>query len=170
MLPISKQQYEVFADKYKYLKGRFEYYEQVINLISPEWESCLEIGPGFCPVVLDSDLMDIKQRTSEFEITYLHDIRKTPWPVDKEYDLIIALQVWEHLDGFQKICFREARSHANNIILSLPYKWTNSYADHNGIDLNVIFEWTGTNPSKYIIVGKNQRIVCFYADVLQKRI
>lgn len=68
-------------------------------------------------------------------IRYLHDATITPCPIeDKAYDLLIALQVWEHLEGKQQDVFKEVMRVSKMAILSFPYKWKTSCPIHSGID------------------------------------
>ena len=137
-----------------YYSGRWAYFQEVIKMverISPQ--SVLELGPALFTVVKNSDIM----RKPEIDdwgvplniqsIEYLHDATKTPWPVDKKYDLFIALQVFEHLVDSQMKAFQEVKRIARYAILSLPYKWdcpkdSSLYPEHHMIDESTILGWT----------------------------
>ena len=56
----------------------------------------------------------------------VHDATQVPWPIpDKTYDLFIALQVFEHLEGEQADAFLEVRRVAlSRRTCSLPIDWT----------------------------------------------
>ena len=117
-------------------------------------QSCLELGPGKIAILEGSDIMDKAEETSfgkpvnETGELFLHDAETAPWPFkDKEYDLFISLQVFEHLNGNQPVAFAEAKRIAKNIIVSLPYRWDlpeniSSYPSHHMIDENTVVEWT----------------------------
>ena len=76
---------------------------------------------------------------------------KKPWPInDKQYDLFIALQVWEHLGNKQSRAFREAIRISKAVILSFPYKWNcpknnANYPEHHEVDEELIGDWTPRN-------------------------
>jgi hypothetical protein len=54
----------------------------------------------------------------------LHNAMESPWPVgDRQYDLFVALQVFEHLGTRQDEAFREVRRVARHAIISLPIDW-----------------------------------------------
>ena len=90
-----------------------------------------------------------------------HDIGKAPWPArDGEYDLVVALQVWEHLEGRQRQAFAEARRVGRRVLLSLPYLWQCPGDCHHGIDDDMIFGWTGERPAKMAVA--TGRIVLLY--------
>lgn len=53
-----------------------------------------------------------------------HNATEKPWPIaNKQYDLFIALQVWERLDNKQSRAFREVMRVSRAAILSFPYLW-----------------------------------------------
>ena len=107
---------------------------------------------------------------------YLHDATKIPWPIiDKEYDMFIALQVWEHLLGKQKEAFREVMRISRMAILSFPYMWdcpkdNANYPEHHMIDEKIIADWTlNIEPIKVVKilrtgerVSKGPRIIYFW--------
>ena len=88
--------------------------------------SALELGPHLRSVIVGADVMDVRENSeleSEGSVT-LHDARRAPWPfADKQYDLFVALQVFEHLGTSQAVAFGEVRRVARNAILSLPIDW-----------------------------------------------
>ena len=114
-----------------YYTGRWAYICEVIKIIEEiKPEKVLEIGPSLHPVVKESDIMVIPgdDKWGEPEnwkgFKYYHDAIVKPWPVmDKEYDLFLGLQVWEHLDNKQSLAFKEAMRVSKHIILSFPYNW-----------------------------------------------
>jgi hypothetical protein len=85
-----------------------------------------------------------------------------PFPVaNGAYDLFIALQVWEHLEGCQAAAFAEVRRIARACVLSFPYRWTAGSPEHQGIDMARITEWAG---GKKPDVARNicSRVVCLW--------
>jgi hypothetical protein len=131
--------------------------------------SILEIGCNGIPLSSDSHTMDISDRHYPQGLTYLHNAAKLPWPIgDKVYDVVVALQVFEHLDDSrvkQTSIFREATRVANSVVLSLPYKWRPDkrltskglFDIHAGIDDDlVINRWaSGIPPDIQTVVGDN---------------
>lgn len=168
----------------EYYLGRWAYFSEVIEIIKDQKDvnKVLELGPSFLPVVKDCDIM-IKPETDGWgrpsaaaPKEYIHDATITPWPVrDKEYDMFIALQVWEHLAGKQEEAFTEVIRTARMAILSFPYKWdcpkdNANYPEHHMIDEDIISGWTlGIKPDKVINiprtgekVSKGPRIIYFW--------
>lgn len=103
------------GDLGKYYIGRWEYYKVVIDLVNRlQPAAVLELGPGQHTIVKHCDIMVKPDNDSwgrpinAVGQVYLHDATEKPWPVaDKQYDLFIALQVWEHLSNKQSRAFRE---------------------------------------------------------------
>jgi len=133
-----------------YYTGRWEYYLSAINYceLLPGGESfapqdVLEIGPYTLPLVPGCDTMDYMDHG--VPVTYRHDASNTPWPVERKYRLIVALQVWEHLGDKQRYAWAEVARLADWAILSVPFKWP-SPQDHAGIDWDKVYEWTRREP------------------------
>ena len=82
------------------------------------------------------------------EQVYIHYAAEKPWPVvDKQYDLFIALQVWEHLSNNQSRAFREVMRISKAVVLSFPYNWdcpenNANYPEYHDIDEELIAGWT----------------------------
>lgn len=167
----------------QYYSGRWEYYKEVLNVIKNESvTNVLELGPGFFPIVKNADVMispEQDQFGKPFKTsgkTIIHDATIKPWPIkEKEYDLFIALQVWEHLDNKQSRAFREVMRISNKAILSFPYRWEGgeekpSHRAHRFIDQELIGDWTlNVKPEKIIEIprtgdefSKGPRIIYFW--------
>jgi len=162
-----------------YYAGRWAYFRKVIRMVEEiNPQSVVELGPALFTVVKNSDIIrlpepDVWGIPSNIQSTeYLHDATKTPWPIEKKYDLFIALQVFEHLVDSQAQAFQEVKRIAKYAILSLPYKWecpkdNANYPEHHMIDENTILNWTkGEAPQKWVYiertgakVSKGERII-----------
>jgi predicted O-methyltransferase YrrM len=153
---LTIEKYNETARLNPYWVGRWPYLSEVVNIAKTlPCEKVLEIGTMDLRVVNNSDVIDIVDRGNNI----VWDITKTPWPIkDKQYDLLIALQVWEHLEGKQIEAFKEAMRVSNYSILSFPYKMEIGDAMHVGIDRDQIRKWIMcTDPIKVVEVG--QRII-----------
>ncbi len=171
------------GERGRYYEGRWEYFKEVIEIIKNEnIESVLEIGPAQEPIVKNCDVMvkpedDMWGRPKNtFSKEYIHDATEKPWPIkDKQYDLVIALQVWEHLEDKQKQAFQEVMRVAKMAIMSFPYMWdcpkdSRNYPAHHLIDEKIIADWTlNVKPEKVIKiprtgpeVSKGPRIIYFW--------
>ncbi len=154
-------------DRY-YHSSRWDLYSKAQELIAEtQAESVLELGSYRLPLVVGSDTMD---RNDKFQPTYAHDAGLAPWPIaDERYDVFVALQVWEHLEGRQIAAFREVRRIAKSAILSFPYRWDcrKSNPSHHGITEETIAAWTEGCPAEKVIVipsKNNHRRILYHFD------
>lgn len=141
--PITYSEYCRAREQDRYLKSRWSYYREALAMaerLAPR--SVLEIGCRYMPLYPGGDRLDYMD---EFRPTILHDATVVPWPIhDQSYDLVIALQVWEHLGNRQREAFSELPRIARYAILSLPYKWRRrSNPSHSNIDDSVVSRWSG---------------------------
>ncbi len=145
-----------------YYAGRWVYFQEVITLVGTlKPGSVLELGPYKLPIVKGSDTMDkidadpVLNYKDMPKLTYRHDANCFPWPAaDKSYDLLMALQVWEHLINTQEDAFREVMRISRAAILSFPYMWPQSQGHHANIGEEKIAEWTlHFSPRKVIKAG-----------------
>jgi len=152
----------------KYWNGghRWNYMSPVIEelkLINPS--TALELGPYKISLMSFSDEIDLYETNfddSKNNKKLNMDARELPWPFpDKSYDVVVGLQIFEHINPLQKEVFKEIERVADYCILSLPYKWDDPGSpNHSGIDEEVIFNWTNKEPYKTTIAGI-RIIVCY---------
>lgn len=181
---MTHSDFEVLLSEHnEYYKGRWEYFSKVIEIISTlSISRVLEIGPGYIPIVKNADLVinpidDQFGKPNKYEsMKYSFDATTRPWPInDKKYDLLIALQVWEHLDNKQPRAFREAMRISKRVILSFPFNWDGgeekpSHRAHRNIDRELINDWTlGIKPELEIEIprtgvefSKGPKLICYW--------
>lgn len=145
----------------KYYKNRWPYLSMAAKLAAAlKPETALELGPYMIPVLVGSDVMDVRDNVpaSQNRVKLKWDATKTPWPVeDKAYDVFVALQVWEHLGDAQAEAFKEVRRIAKTAVLSFPFRWKlkDTSNCHHMVDSNTIKRWTlGTEPTKRVIIDE----------------
>ena len=131
--PITKADFDAVAGAYPYYRARGRYLSVAARvageLIAIDGaSSALELGPFLRPVVVGADVID--RRADERLVLepparlFVHDVTQVPWPFDDgQYDLFVALQVFEHLGTSQNAAFREVARVARRAILSLPIDW-----------------------------------------------
>jgi len=159
---LTEEAYMKLTDDY-WKPLRWEYMSKVI-----EWGkelnplSVLELGTYGLSLCKASETMDIHK--DKYTPTYLHDATIIPWPVNRKYDLFIALQVFEHLDNKQKDIFTELKKLCKYVIISIPYKWKGDSKSHDGLDERTLMEWSNKQPIKKHIVGKGNksRMIALY--------
>lgn len=160
MFTITYNQYLQKVAEDDYYKNRWTYFEKVIEeavKLSPT--SVLEVGARSFPIFPECVTMD---KRDKWLPTVVQDAGTVPWPFkDKQFDLFIALQVWEHLDGKQIEAFKEVKRVAKTAIMSFPYKWkiTEPDAEHSNLDESVFTKWTNNEPCKTFIIGTPVRSV-----------
>ena len=129
-------------------KDRWSYYGEVVNFLKDkDFENVLEIGSGIFPLVKDSDRVDLENNP-----TYRFDLNNTPWKLTKHYDLVIGLEVLEHLKDPEDI-FKEIKRVSDYAIISLPYKWQDYNSKvhlHHNIDEKIIKNWFKIEPVESI--------------------
>jgi len=189
---ISSYDFENLVWRNPYYRDRWEYYGEVVKIIRKLNKyhliyKTLELGPGEAQIVKKSDIMDVDKdisllpsnngpKTITKFVKYIHDATITPWPIkDKEYDLFIALQVWEHLEWRQQEAFREVMRVSKMAILSFPYKWDKCPKEdfHYGIDDEKIAEWTlHIRPIATLVTGDSykRKIYLFVFDEKMKNL
>lgn len=161
------------AESPPYYRGRWPYFAEAVRMISMisgcedfEAENVLEVGPFKLPLVRGCHTMD--NQDHGIPRTYKHDAGNTPWPISNcSYDLVIALQVFEHFEGRQREAWQEVRRIADWAVISLPHLWPEGTGKgHAGISLDTIVDWTGQQPVTSTIVPAPgtilTRIVCLF--------
>lgn len=140
-----------------YYQRRWEYLSHVVDLIkSVDPQTVIELGPYRLPICDPCDTIDKREKLNP---TFCFDASVTPWPIEGRYDLFVATQVFEHLGTNQRAAFDEAFRIADNVLISLPYRW-NCPSDpiHHGVDDERIAEWTGhRKPDASLVVGSRCR-------------
>jgi hypothetical protein len=147
--PITRAEYDDLAARDPYYRKRWAYFSlagAMVRVLEREHSitRALEVGPG--PrgggFLVGADTLDLRGAP-----TFKHDAGVEPWPVpDQAYDLVVALQVWEHLRGRQLEAFHEAMRVARFVLLSFPYRWRDTNDEHRMITSETIAAWTCDAP------------------------
>lgn len=136
--------------------SRWDYHKDVLQVLERmdgrnlgifnEPCNTLEIGTMGIQCVPGSQTMDIKNNIwthENWDPTYIHDAKKVPWPFkDKQFEILIALRVWQHLFPHQKEAFLEADRIAKRLLLVVP----EVYPNEHGVSFANLFEWKGSIP------------------------
>ncbi|MDR0911844.1 MAG: class I SAM-dependent methyltransferase [Methanobrevibacter sp.] len=163
---LSRDEFESVDDGSYMIRNssRWDYFKEVIKQIKiidnfDKINKTLELGPYKTPLIKNGDIMDINNYSDGCAIEvgdfFQHDASIVPYPFkDKEYDLIIACQVLEHLKTNQKEVIKEFNRISKRVIITLPYKWFRPCDMHHMIDEKVIDYWAnGLNYSYEEIMG-----------------
>lgn len=162
MKTLTEQEFRKIEKRYPYFKGRWGYFEEVIRMIEKiKPEKVLEIGAVGCRLVEGSKVLDIKNNYEgvKYDVDYLLDVTKDLDQVKERFDLIICLQVLEHLGNSQQKVFSEMLAKTDNLIISLPYLWADKRdMSHYGITDETIRRWTCDKvPKEEVVVGENKK-------------
>lgn len=147
---MSRRNFLALKASYPYYKARGRYMSVASRLIDElsaryRLRTALELGPHLRPIATNADVLDIvappglrtKGRVVKGDAT-------GSWPFpDKAYDLVVALQVFEHLGDRQADAFREVVRVARHAIISLPVDWVMSDPAncHHGITEERVLGW-----------------------------
>lgn len=129
--PLRESEFNAMARTIPYYTGRWGYMSAACTLVGDlidtyRLTTALELGPHIQPVVVGADLMDrmFKADLTTARPILIHDARNVPWPIaDKQYDLFVALQVFEHLGSSQREAFAEVCRIARHAVISVPIDW-----------------------------------------------
>ncbi len=144
--PVPQAYFNKLARTEKHYASRWHYYkiaQRMAMAYAPK--TLLEIG-AYHPICEGCDTLDLPWNTTA---TFNHDIGDFPWPLaDKGYDVVVALQVWEHAGPDKEGSFRELMRVCDHAVLSFPLDWKNCLPDddHYGITEDVISKWTLGTP------------------------
>lgn len=124
---------------------RWDYHDAAARIVQTICETTpeidvLEIGSHGVQIVEGSVTMDIPNTVWPYKATpdYTHDCRVTPWPFCQgDFDVLIALRVFQHLWPMQREAFGEACHVARNVIIAVPWE----YPGDRGITEQTITEW-----------------------------
>ena len=135
--------------------------------------TALELGAPVAPILSGAHVMDYKARP-ELDPTVpitIQDATLVPWPFqDKQFDLFIALQVFEHLKDRQPDAFREVRRIAKHAVLSLPIDWEmdDPRNCHHMIPEDRVLSWFApVKPTRVVegSSGKRRRLIYVFEDL-----
>tara|TARA_B100001758_G_scaffold247851_1_gene267753 strand:+ start:10366 stop:10863 length:498 start_codon:yes stop_codon:yes gene_type:complete len=90
------------------------------------------------------------------------------WNAKEKYDIVLCMQVLEHLEDDQISPFIEKLfSLTNHVIISVPYKWRKGWCKfhkQDPIDHGKLKSWTNRRPFESYLVkdGKTERLICYY--------
>jgi hypothetical protein len=151
---LVKADFDIALSRDSYYRGRWDYYNEAADLgLATQPNNCLELGCHTLPLYKQSVTMDVDATRNP---AVIHNAETTPWPFDdKQFDLFVALQVWEHLGDRQVAAFNEVRRVAKTAVLSFPLMWMDEPLTdfHHGITMEKIAGWTmNVAPQKVVIM------------------
>jgi Methyltransferase domain len=129
--PIRRAEFMAVAADSPYHAGRWTYMSAAGSIAADliarhRLRSALELGPRALPLIVGADVMDLAPAdvVHGSRRVVAADATRAPWPfAEREFDLFVALQVFEHLGSAQPEAFREVRRVARHALISLPIEW-----------------------------------------------
>jgi hypothetical protein len=164
---LRRYEFDALVQRAPYYRPRWRYLSSVGRIANAliarhGLRTALELGPHLRPVIVGSDAMDRHSQTelqSEGRV-YVHDATTIPWPFDdKQYDLFVALQVFEHLGDQQAAVFREVRRIAKHAEISVPIDWVmdDPRNCHHRISNEMALAWFAPVVPTRIAIGNGGR-------------
>jgi len=176
--PMTRAEFNELASRDAYYRGRQTYLGAAAwaaaDLIDRHClQTALELGPNTRPLITGADVMDRVARPGlqASGTVLLHDATATPWPIDaNRYDLLVALQVFEHLGAAQTTAFREVRRVARHAIISLPIDWQmeDPRNPHLGLSHERVLTWFAPTEPTRVLVGNRgyrQRLIYTFENL-----
>lgn len=129
--PMLRSEFDEMTAAFPYYKGRWRYTSVALAeaaklIVRDDLRTALELGAPARPIITGAEVMDyrVHEELDPSVTLTVHDGGEVPWPFDdKQFDLFIGLQVFEHLGSAQRDAFREVRRVSRHAILSLPIDW-----------------------------------------------
>lgn len=162
-----------YVNKYYEERKEYIYYKKVNDILSKlQFNSIIDVGGRKSPILeklgnsIYKSLLDIsKIDGGNGNINHI-TANFYKWVPDRKYDVVLCLQVLEHLDKpaeFAQKLFNTGKK----VIISLPYKWPKGFCIYHvqdPVDEKLIKEWTNREPIESYIVEDNgvKRIICVY--------
>lgn len=117
----------------------------------------------------DRTIVEIKNRGAAKKGIKLVNEDFLKWETDSTYDIVICMQVLEHLENHIVAAFaKKLFDMSEHIVISVPYKWKKGFCKYHKqdpVDYKKLFKWTGRMPDKVVLVqDDSDRIICYYKN------
>ena len=155
-------------------RKRLNYYKQVLDFARqyvPAGRRLLDVGAHNCQYLAWFDWFDEKLALDLRWVPKLEGVTGIKgdfmvYEPDAAFDLVLCLQVLEHLDEPAAFCQKRLTT-GHRIIISVPYKWRRGVcADHvqDPVDEHKLRKWAGRPALDQAIIqdGKLRRLVAVY--------
>ena len=158
--------------KYYNERKDYHYYKEVKDVLRDlDFTSIIDIGCRKSPMMkglgknVYKAMLDIQEIPPADGIHMIQADFYT-WKPDRKYDVVLCLQVLEHLDKPKKFA-QKLLQVGKTVIISVPYKWPKhscKYHTQDPVDELKIRGWMGREPNEHYVVtdGSRQRIICVY--------
>ena len=161
------------AEAYYQSRKSMNYYRLVLAVVEAlRYRTVLDVGSRRSPVL--EQLPTSKERVTldRLAVRSPAGIRHIvadfmTWQPDKRYDLVLCLQVLEHLDDPAAFLYKLFAT-GNDVIVSVPYRWKKGackYHVQDPVTLSKVVGWAGgRKATAYWIVEDNglKRLICLF--------
>ncbi len=156
-------------------RASFNYYNVVEAWINEQGTGdwIIDVGSRSTPMALKGDfgrrtMIDIEPFTESIDGVELVNADWMEFPIDQKADLVLCLQVLEHLDDELVGPFaKRVIAAGKRSIISVPYRWKEkACATHlqDPVNFDKFIGWTGQMPVKYYIESRDvdQRLIAMF--------
>jgi hypothetical protein len=153
------------------------YYAEVLRLARhycPNARSVLDVGSNHSPFILQFNWIPRKTSLDIRSGAYLRGCRLLQgdfltYPLDRPFDLVICLQVLEHLDGPTPFA-RKLLATGATVIISVPYRWPQGMVSthvQDPVDEAKLRGWAGRDwVERQVVRERNgaERLIAVFRD------
>ena len=149
------------------------YYREVVRLARkhvPQGGRVIDVGAHEAELLRELDWFDVRLAVDTRYVmprkgvdTLVADFRD--YDIDEPFDLVVCLQVLEHLPDPEPFARKLLRS-GRTAIVSVPYRWPADARDthmHDPVDERKLRDWTGAEPVETCMVTDGrERLIAVY--------
>ena len=182
LLKNSKKQLKLFLKKFGLVKtGYWQqrtkhlYYKKIVEIVNEKFDNCnsvIDVGSSNTEIL--KQFTNIKNKTAldKKNLPSIPDINTVhtdflEYEIVEKFDLVLCLQVLEHLENPKEFT-QKLFSLGENIIISVPYKWKKNqsiYHLQDPVDEDKLKSWTDTDPDELFYItesDKTERVIALY--------
>lgn len=160
-------------DAYWAERKQFNYYSEVVRLARqyvPEGGSVIDVGAGVTHLLRRLDWFEHRvalDRTASGRQRGVEHVHADFFSYEpgRSFDLVLNLQVLEHLDQ-PAVFARKLFDTGRVVIISVPYKWPAGYYPphvQDPVDAEKLAAWTGRTPTETLVVRDgDERLIAVY--------
>lgn len=161
------------SESYYQSRKEYNYYKKIVTIVQHlEFDSIIDVGANRSPVLEHIQAEKEKVLLDLTTVSAIEGIRNIQadfftWTPDKEYDVVLCLQVLEHLDDPFTFAQKLLSITKKTLIVSVPYRWKQGYCKYHvqdPIDFYKVKLWMKRDPSQSFIIKDEFlfRLICVY--------
>ena len=154
----------------------YQYIDYLVRALAIDAKSLIDVGSHGAQYIEDffwipkRNTLDIKKPYSSENVEGI-EMDFFDFESEEKYDFATCLQVLEHIPDAKSFARKLFRT-AHRVLISVPYLWEEGWCSwhiHDPIDLSKLLDWTGREPSYYIVVNeplvpsnRGYRLISYY--------